>query len=117
MGSDGVPDVQSTEHQQAEGGADEADHRETRSGMEDAPLHGVRGDLRERAAGSDRELRGTLGGRVRADDPADEFFRDYARESGITLAYLQREAGILTRHQEAEIRKREVPLDSQDTTT
>jgi len=57
--------------------------------------------------------RGSLGGRVRDDDPAAGFFRQQAEAAGMTLAAFQREAGILTRWQEQEIREREVPFDDE----
>lgn len=113
--SDGVPDLSLTTNQTTERRTGEADGREGRSHLESTPLSGVRGDIPVGAEGSDRSLRGTLGGTVRVDDPADEWFRDYARDNDMTLAQLQRESGILTRHQEAEIRKREVPIGSDGT--
>ena len=46
-------------------------------------------------------------------DAADEWFRQAAAARNQTLAEFQREAGILTKHQERQIRAWEVPLREQ----
>ena len=110
MASDAVPDMQITGHVPSGKGRNEADDTEGRGGMEGASLPGVRGDVPVGPEGSDRSLRRTFGGTVRVDDPADEWFRAYAKRKSLSLAKFQRDSGILTRHQEADIRRREVPL-------
>ena len=83
------------------------------SGVAGASVSEVWPDIRECTAGSIQGQGGSLGGRIRRNDPAMEFFEQVARERGQSLASMLRESGILTRHQEQEIAWREVPMEDE----
>lgn len=74
-------------------------------------MQGLRDDVRISPDSPVQQGRGSLGGAVRPDDPAAEWLDDWARDHGKSPAAERRRAGILTEHQEKEIRSWEVPLD------
>ena len=76
-----------------------------------ASVHQLSPYIRECTAGAIPTRGGSLGGHIRGRDEALEFFERAAKRRGQPLAKFLREAGILTKHQEQEIARREVPFD------
>jgi len=75
------------------------------------PEPGVQEDLHQHPDTAVNKGRGSLGGRVRPIEPGEDWLDDREPGSGA-----RRSAGILTRHQETEIRAWEVPLASDPST-